>query len=174
MEARFGAEEALDLAGMQAGRIEAALADAAAEIDAALAAAYRLPLRGVSWPRLVGIACDLARRALYDDVSPAEVTARAERAQAALIRLAIDYTPDDAARDQVQGALGQVTGAFCYIEDSAEGRGRNIYAPRCSIHPAGGLTLLDGRSTEQQIRLAVSMLEPGGGQPALYIDGQAA
>ena len=46
MEARFGAEEALDLAGMGAGRIEAALADAAAEIDAALAAAYRLPLSG--------------------------------------------------------------------------------------------------------------------------------
>ena len=88
--------------------------------------------------------------------------------------LAIDYTPDDAARDQVQGALGQVIGAFRYIEDSAEGRGRNIYAPRCSIQPAGGLTLLDGRSSEQQIRLAVSMLEPGGGQPALYIDGQAA
>ena len=88
--------------------------------------------------------------------------------------LAIDYTPDDAARDQVQGALGQVLGAFRYIEDSAEGRGRNIYAPRCSIQPAGGLTLLDGRSSEQQIRLAVSMLEPGGGRPALYIDGQAA
>ena len=88
--------------------------------------------------------------------------------------LAIDYMPDDAARDQVQGALGQVTGAFRYIEDSAEGRGRNIYAPRCSIQPAGGLTLLDGRSSEQQIRLAVSMLEPGGGEPALYIDGQSA
>ena len=88
MEARFGAEEAVDLAGMQAGRIEAALADAAAEIDAALAAAYRLPLVGSSWPRLVGIACDLARRALYDDVSPEEVTTRAERAQAALARLA--------------------------------------------------------------------------------------
>jgi len=88
--------------------------------------------------------------------------------------LAIDYTPDDAARDQVQGALGQLIGAFRYIEDSAEGRGRNIYAPRCAIQPAGGLTLLDGRSSEQQIRLAVSMLEPGGGQPALYIDGQAA
>ncbi|MDE0203979.1 MAG: DUF1320 domain-containing protein [Rhodospirillaceae bacterium] len=87
MEARFGAEEALDLAGMQAGRIESALADAAAEIDGALAAAYRLPLSGASWPRLVGIACDLARRALYDDVSPEEVTARAERAQAALGRL---------------------------------------------------------------------------------------
>ena len=88
MEARFGAEEALDLAGMQAGRIESALADAAAEIDAALASAYRLPLAGGSWPRLVAIACDLARRALYDDVSPEEVTARAERAQAALVRLA--------------------------------------------------------------------------------------
>ena len=36
----------------------------------------------------MGIACDLARRVLYDDVSPEEVTARAERAQAALARLA--------------------------------------------------------------------------------------
>ena len=88
METRFGAEEALDLAGMEGGRIESALADAAAEIDAALAAAFRLPLAGSSWPRLVGIACDLARRALYDDISPEEVTARAERAQAALVRLA--------------------------------------------------------------------------------------
>ena len=90
------------------------------------------------------------------------------------IALAIDCTPDDAARDQVQGAFRQLTGAFRYIEDAAEGQGRNIYAPRCAIQPAGGLTLLDGRSSEQQIRLAVSMLEPGGGRPALYIDGQAA
>ena len=88
MEARFGAEEALDLAGMQEGRIVSALSDAAAEIDAALAAAYRLPLAGGPWPRLVGIACDLARRALYDDVSPEEVTARAERARDALARMA--------------------------------------------------------------------------------------
>ncbi len=88
--------------------------------------------------------------------------------------LAVDYTPDDAARDQVQGAFRQLIGGFRYIEDAAEGQGRNIYAPRCSIQPAGGLTLLDGRSSEQQIRLAVSMLEPGGGRPALYIDGQAA
>ena len=86
----------------------------------------------------------------------------------------IDYTPDDAARPQVQSALTQVIGAFRYIEDAAEGQGRNIYAPRCSIQPAGGLTLLDGRSSEQQIRLAVSMLEPGSGRPALYVDGQAA
>ena len=86
----------------------------------------------------------------------------------------IDYTPEDRARPQVQGALTQRIGAFRYIEDAAEGRGRNIYAPRCAIQPAGPLTLLDGRSSEQQIRLAVSMLEPGGGRPALYIDGQVA
>ena len=86
----------------------------------------------------------------------------------------IDCTPEDQARPQVQGALTQRIGAFRYIEDAAEGRGRNIYAPRCAIQPAGPLTLLDGRSSEQQIRLAVSMLEPGGGRPALYIDGQAA
>ena len=87
--------------------------------------------------------------------------------------LTVDYTPDDEARPQVQGALTQVVGAFRYIEDAAEGRGRNIYAPRCSIQPAGPLTLLDGRSSEQQIRLAVSLLEPGSGRPALYIDGRA-
>ncbi len=86
----------------------------------------------------------------------------------------IDYTPADGARSQVQGALTQVIGAFRYIEDSAGGQGRNIYAPRCAVQPAGPLTLLDGRASEQQIRLAVSMLEPGGGRPALYIDGQAA
>ena len=122
LEARFGADEALDLSGTGDERIEAALADASAEIDAALAAAYRLPLGGAekspgtgaekspgtgaekspgtgaekspgtgaenNWPRLVAIACDLARARLYDDVSSAEVSARAEQARTALTRLA--------------------------------------------------------------------------------------
>lgn len=90
LEARFGADEALDLAITGDARLEAALADACAEIDAALAAAYRLPLGGGddSWPRLVAIACDLARARLYDDVSSAEVSARAEQARTALSRLA--------------------------------------------------------------------------------------
>ena len=105
LAARFGADEALDLAGTGEARIAAALADAAAEIDAALAAAYRLPLgdepggtraeeepggtrAGRTWPRLVAIACDLARARLYDDVSSAEVSARADRARATLVRLA--------------------------------------------------------------------------------------
>ena len=107
LAARFGADEALDLAGTGEARIDAALADAAAEIDAALAAAYRLPLGdgdgsrgtraedesrgtrgGRTWPRLVAIACDLARARLYDDVSSDEVSARADRARATLVRLA--------------------------------------------------------------------------------------
>ena len=88
LAARFGADEALDLAGTGEARIDAALADAAAEIDAALAAAYRLPLGDGPWPRLVAIACDLARARLYDDVSSAEVSARADRARATLARLA--------------------------------------------------------------------------------------
>ena len=87
LEARFGVDEALDLAGAGEARIFAVLADAAAEIDAALAAAYRLPLAGRRWPRLAAIACDLARRALYDDAVSAEVSARAEQARAALARL---------------------------------------------------------------------------------------
>ena len=85
---RFGVDEALDLAGADEARIEAALADAAAQIDAALAAAYRLPLTSGPWPRLVAIACDLARARLYDDVSSAEVSARADHARATLVRLA--------------------------------------------------------------------------------------
>ena len=98
LEARFGADEALDLSGTGDERIEAALADASAEVDAALAATHRLPLGGAekspgtgaasSWPRLVAIACDLARARLYDDVSSAEVSARAEQARTALTRLA--------------------------------------------------------------------------------------
>ena len=116
---------------------------------------------------------DYARARIYW-LPPGHALYEAKAGVEAGAEVGIDYTPDDAARSQVQGTLAQVIGAFRYIEDAAEGRGRNIYAPRCSIQPAGPLTLLDGRSSEQQIRLAVSMLEPGGGEPALYIDGQAA
>lgn len=85
----------------------------------------------------------------------------------------IDYTPADAARAQVQGALRQQRGAFRYIEDAAAGEGRNFYAPLCVIAPGGDMALLDGRSSEQQIGLAVSAIEPGGALSPLYIDGQA-
>ena len=80
----------------------------------------------------------------------------------------VDYTP----ASRVKSSSKQVRGAFRYIEDPAEGEGRNFYAPDCRVRPNGELALLDGRNTEQQIALAVTALEPGGGLEALYIDGR--
>ncbi|WP_420011028.1 phage protein Gp36 family protein [Tateyamaria sp.] len=65
-------------------RVTTALADAAAEIDAVVAAAWDLPLPPGPWPLLVAIASDIARARLYDDVAPETVTARATRARAKL------------------------------------------------------------------------------------------
>lgn len=60
-----------------------ALGDATAEIDAALAGRYQLPMQPV--PALLArIACDLAREALYDDATPAVVESRAKTARGLL------------------------------------------------------------------------------------------
>lgn len=97
-------------------------------------------------------------------------TAKTKAAGAAI---QVDYTPAaQADRQQVQAKTKQVEGAFRYIEDAARGQGRNFYAPDCLIRPNGELPLLDGRNSEQQIALTVAALEPGGGLPALLIDGQ--
>ena len=93
--------------------------------------------------------------------------------RAAGAAIQVDYTPAaQSGRQQVVAATKQLRGAFRYIEDAAEGRGRNFYAPRCLVTPGGDLTLLDGRSAEQQIALAVSCLEPAGALAPLYIDAQ--
>ena len=95
---RFGADEIDDLAPESGQRADAALADAAAEIDAMLAAAYDLPLDG-AFPALTAAACDVARLRLYDDAVPAEaVLARATRARARV-------------RDIVEGAAALVDAA---------------------------------------------------------------
>ncbi len=91
LAARFGAGEIADLApvGDDGGsRAEAALADAAAEMDAALAAAYELPLPGGRYPLLAAVACDLARARLYDDGAPERVLGRAASARKRLRALA--------------------------------------------------------------------------------------
>ena len=98
LEARYGLAEITDLARDEEGRVETALADAAAEIDAALAARYVLPLEALAgdpeadavpgWPVLLGIACDLARARLYDDKESEAVTNRRRSAQARLRGLA--------------------------------------------------------------------------------------
>lgn len=91
---RFGAGEidALDAgaAGESEGdprrypKVTAALADASAEIDAALAASYDLPLYDGIYPLLVQVACQIARHRLYDDAEPENVAERAMRARAKL------------------------------------------------------------------------------------------
>ena len=100
LAARYGMAEITDLARNDDGRIESALADAAAEIDAALATLYVVPLEAVSrdeaatepptWPVLTGIACDIARAHLYDDRESEAVTNRKRSARARLRSLAED------------------------------------------------------------------------------------
>lgn len=99
LEARYGLAEIADLARDEDGRIESALADAAAEIDAALATLYVIPLASTAeaegdaattWPALTGIACDLARARLYDDRESEAVTNRKRSARARLRALAED------------------------------------------------------------------------------------
>ncbi len=90
LSARFGAEEIADLAGAAPGegepdtRLDAAIADASAEIDGVLAIAYDLPLYEGTYPLLVQIACTLARHRLYDDAEPEGVRDAATRARAKL------------------------------------------------------------------------------------------
>ena len=60
---------------VDASVVQAKLADADAEIDGYLQTRYALPLASVP-PRLVAVACDLARYHLYDDRATEQVTIR--------------------------------------------------------------------------------------------------
>lgn len=80
-----------------------AIADADAEIDAALAVRYQLPLATVS-PLLTRIACDLARFSLYTDQVPQVVEMRQKNAvrmladiAAGRISLGLPAPPDPSA-----------------------------------------------------------------------------
>lgn len=82
MDTRFGAAEVAKLG--DADRIAEALGDAAAEIDAALAPRYALPLAAGPWPLLRALECDLARYRLYDNSAPDPVSDRAAKARTIL------------------------------------------------------------------------------------------
>ncbi len=88
---RFGADEIDSLdAGSASGawpRLQAALADADAEINAVLAARWSLPLPAGLYPLLNAIACDIARSRLYDETITEAVQERAMRARAKLRRI---------------------------------------------------------------------------------------
>lgn len=90
--ARFDADEIDDLAPVDdhgaSPRADAALADAQAEVDAALAECYGLPLDGTAeYPLLKAVTCDVARARLYDDAAPKRVLKRVSSARARLARI---------------------------------------------------------------------------------------
>ncbi|MBN8486375.1 MAG: DUF1320 domain-containing protein [Burkholderiales bacterium] len=89
MLSRFREDELIQLTDQDgsgsydANRVRTALDDAAALIDAHLAARYQLPLQVV--PRfLVNLHCDLAREALYEDRITDHVQKRADAARTLL------------------------------------------------------------------------------------------
>lgn len=100
-------------------RINRALGDADAEIDAALRGRYSLPLASV--PDLVQrVACDLARESLYEDMPTEVVKDRAKRAREQLAAIAkglmvIDATPapvEESSAGLVEIVTGRRTSPF--------------------------------------------------------------
>ena len=89
LRARFGADELEELVGGDDARALTAIDDAQAEIDAALAETYTLPLRAGTWPSLTSIAADIARAKLYDDEAPERVLGRLSSARKRLRKLAM-------------------------------------------------------------------------------------
>lgn len=94
MIARFGEREMIELSDrlepfahvVSRPVVEAALADASAEIDGYVQARFPLPLSPA--PRLlVRICCDLARKFLYRDRPPEAVTTDADTARRQLLQI---------------------------------------------------------------------------------------
>lgn len=68
----------------------------------------------------------------------------------------------------------QIKAAFRYMEDAAQGRGNNYYAPVALIRPGGDMALKD-RTTAQSLTLNIEVLQPADGALApLYINRQPA
>lgn len=89
--------------------------------------------------------------------------------------ISVDYTPvayADGSHVLVTQAR-QVTGALRIVEDAAAGEGRDFYARFCNVSAAGGIDLLNGRQSEQQIQLAVEAQEPDGDWPIVAITRRA-
>ena len=68
--------------------------------------------------------------------------------------------------------VGQITGAFRYVEDPSAGDGRDFYARLCNVSGSGELALMS-RDTEQRITLAVEAQEPDGDWPIVAITRRA-
>ena len=75
------------------------------------------------------------------------------------------------ARAQVTADATETICAIRYVEDEVEGvPGRNIYIRRTNLVPAGEAAL-KSRDTPQQFAFTATVLDPGGGEPAMTVDG---
>lgn len=108
---RFGQRQLLAVADrdgideLSAATLQAALADAAQEIDAYLAARYSLPLAAVPG-RIKALACDIAFYKLHPAAAPDDVRQRYTDALAFLRDLAAGKAVLDQAGVQPKGAPG--------------------------------------------------------------------
>ena len=84
----------------------------------------------------------------------------------------VDYTPVAAANRRQARVISpkQIVCALRYLEDPSEGKGRNIYIPKCNFGPSGE-TALKSREGPQLLSFTGSTVDPGGGVAQAYIDG---
>ena len=85
------------------------------------------------------------------------------------------YTPvAQTLQTVVASARKQIKAAFRYVEDAAQGRGNNYYAPVALVRPGGDMALKD-RTAAQSLTLNIEVLQPANGAVApLYINQQPA
>ena len=89
--------------------------------------------------------------------------------------ICIAYTPvAQTLKTVAASARKQIKAAFRYVEDAAQGRGNNYYAPVAIIRPGGDMALKD-RTAAQSMTLNVEILDPADRAVApLYINQQPA
>lgn len=89
--------------------------------------------------------------------------------------ICVAYTPvQQTLKTVVASARKQIKAAFRYVEDAAQGRGNNYYAPVALIRPGGDMALKD-RTAAQSLTLNIEVLQPADGALApLYINRQPA
>lgn len=90
-------------------------------------------------------------------------------------KICVGYTPvAQTLKTVVASVRKQIKAAFRYVEDAAQGRGNNYYAPVTIIRPGGDMALKD-RTKAQSLTLNIEVLQPANGALApLYINQQPA
>ncbi len=74
-------------------------------------------------------------------------------------------------RAKVSATAKETICSIRYVEDPTEGaEARNVFAKECNLVPSGEAAL-KSRDTPQQFAFTATVLDPGGAEPALTIDG---